>query len=82
MIGAALVVPLLLRSIGHPAVLGMVLVLVALRGMLAAHGGSWWNIAVFQVMEGMSMGQAGVAIPALAARVMENTGHAGAGLAA
>jgi MFS family permease len=80
MIGAALVVPKLARRIGHPTVLGTALVLVALRAMLAAYGGSWWNIGAVQVMEGLSMGLAGVAIPALAAKIMEDTGHAGGGL--
>jgi MFS family permease len=56
------------------------LLLVVFRGALAAGGTAWWNIALVQLMEGVSMGLAGVAIPALAADIMADTGHAGGGL--
>jgi MFS family permease len=80
MIGAALIVPHLSRRVGQPVVLGSALLLVVARAALAACGQAWWNIADVQVMEGLSMGLAGVAIPALAADIMADTGHAGGGL--
>jgi MFS family permease len=80
MIGAAPVVPKLSRRVGQPIVLGSAMLLVVFRAMLAACGSSWWSIDIVQVMEGLSMGLAGVAIPALAADIMADTGHAGSGL--
>lgn len=80
MIGAALVVPRLSRRVGQPLVLATALLLVIVRAMLAAYGAGWWNIAIVQVLEGLSMGLAGVAIPALVAGIMADTGHAGGGL--
>jgi MFS family permease len=80
MIGAALIVPQLARRVGQPVVLGSALLLVLARAALAACGPAWWNIAIVQVMEGLSMGLAGVAIPALVADIMAETGHAGGGL--
>lgn len=80
MIGAALIVPQLSRRVGQPVVLGSALLLVVVRAALAAYGPSWWNIAAAQVMEGLLIGLAGVSIPALAADIMADTGHAGGGL--
>ncbi len=80
MIGAALLVPRFSRRVGQHFVLGSALLLVVVRAALAACGPTWWSIALVQVMEGMSMGLAGVAIPALAAEIMAGTGHAGGGL--
>ena len=80
MIGAALVVPRVARLVGHPTVLGAAFLLVILRAGLAAWSASWWSVAVVQVLEGLAMGLAGVAIPALVADIMADTGHAGGGL--
>ena len=80
MIGAALVVPYLSRMVGHRTVLALSLLLVVVRAGLAAWSGSWGAVATVQVIEGLSMGLAGVAIPALVAEIMAETGHAGAGL--
>jgi MFS family permease len=80
MIGAALIVPRLSRLVGQRVVLGSALMLVVIRAALAAYGPDWWDIAIVQVMEGFSMGLAGVAIPALVAETMAGTGHAGGGL--
>jgi MFS transporter len=80
MIGAALIVPRLSRRVGQRSVLGTALLLVVIRGALATGGTIWWNIAIVQILEGLSMGLAGVAIPALAADIMAGTGHAGGGL--
>jgi MFS family permease len=80
MICAALLVPRLSRRFGQRVVLGSALLLVIVRAALAAGGPVWWSIALVQVMEGASMGLAGVAIPALVADIMADTGHAGSGL--
>ena len=80
MIGAALVVPRVARLVGQPKVLGTAFLLVVLRAGLAAWSASWWSVAVVQVLEGLAMGLAGVAIPALVADIMADTGHAGGGL--
>ena len=80
MIGAALVVPRVARLVGQPKVLGAAFLLVVLRAGLAAWSALWWCVAVVQVLEGLAMGLAGVAIPALVADIMADTGHAGGGL--
>lgn len=80
MIGAALAVPRVSRWVGQPTVLGAALLLVIVRAGLAAWSASWWSVAAVQLMEGLSMGLAGVAIPALVADIMDDTGHAGGGL--
>ena len=80
MIGAALFVPRLSRRVGQRVVLGSAMLLVVVRAALAACGPNWWDIAVVQVLEGLSMGLAGVAIPALVAEITAGTGHAGGGL--
>jgi MFS family permease len=71
MIGAALFVPRLSRRVGQRVVLGSALLLVVVRGALAACGPNWWDIAIVQVMEGLSMGLAGVATPSLAAEIWQ-----------
>ena len=81
MIAASLMVPRFARSIGHGNVLALGLLLVAVRGILAALGSSGWAlIALIQLLEGLAMGLAGVSIPALVADMMSESGHAGAGL--
>ena len=80
MIGAAALVPRLSKSISQPTVLGAALLLVVVRAALAAISQSYWSIGGVQVLEGLSMGLAGVAIPAIVARIMSDTGHASAGL--
>ena len=80
MVGAALVAARIARGRGHSGVMSLALVLVIVRGLLAAFGTSWWIVIPVQVLEGMAMGLGGVAIPALVAEIMEDTGHATAGL--
>jgi MFS family permease len=80
MAAAALFVPTLMHHAAKSHVLSLALALVILRGGLAAWSGSWWSTAVVQILEGLSMGFAGVAIPALVAEIMSDSGHAGAGL--
>ncbi|AWN46757.1 MFS transporter [Methylobacterium terrae] len=80
MIAAALGAARLAAGRGHGRVLALALALVVLRGGLAAFADSWGWIIPVQVLEGLAMGLAGVAIPALVAEIMEGTGHAGAGL--
>ncbi|MDX7951688.1 MFS transporter [Lichenihabitans sp. Uapishka_5] len=80
-IGAALGAAVLARHAGQGRVLAVSLVVVALRGGLAAFGTSWWLIVPVQVLEGVATGLASVAIPALASGIMAGSGHATAGLA-
>lgn len=79
MVGAALVAARVARRRGHADVLSIALGLVVARGILAAFATSWWLVIPVQVLEGFAMGLGGVAIPALVAEIMENTGHANAG---
>lgn len=80
MIGAALAVPALSRWVGQRTVFGSALCLVVVRAGLVATSQAWWSVAAVQILEGLAMGFAGVAIPALVAEIMSETGHAGAGL--
>lgn len=80
MIGAAAIVPRLSARFGHSKVLGAALFVVVVRAALASTSASWWIVGVVEILEGLAMGFAGVAIPALVARAMADTGHAGAGL--
>jgi MFS family permease len=80
MVVAALASARLAKGRGHAGVLALALALVAVRGGLAAFAASWWLVIPVQVLEGLAMGLAGVAIPALVAEIMEGTGHANAGL--
>ena len=68
------------RGRGHAGVLSLALGLVVVRGVLAAFATSWWIVIPVQVLEGLAMGLGGVAIPALVAEIMDDTGHATAGL--
>jgi predicted MFS family arabinose efflux permease len=80
MVGAAALVPRLSRYAGHDLVFGLALLGVVLRAVLASASMNYWSIGAVQILEGLSMGLAGVAIPAIVAKVMSNTGHATAGL--
>jgi predicted MFS family arabinose efflux permease len=80
MIAASLLVPKLARAVGNEKVLSLAFIFVIVRGLLAAASGAWWSIAVVQLPEGLSVGLAGVAIPALVVNIMNGSGRAGAGL--
>ena len=80
MIAGAAVVPRLADRFGHVAVLAAALALVAVRAGLLVWSQSLPVIGVVEVLEGVSMGFAGVAIPALSIDIMSKTGHANAGL--
>ena len=80
MVGAAAVVPWLGKRFGNVAVLAAALAFVAVRAGLLISTQALPMIGVVEVLEGISMGFAGVAIPALAIDVMSRTGHANAGL--
>lgn len=80
MVGAALLAARLAGGRGYKGVMSLALVLVVVRGLLAAFATSWWVVIPVQVLEGLAMGLGGVAIPALVAEIMDDTGHAGAGL--
>lgn len=80
MVGSAALVPRLARRFGHVAVLAAALALVAVRAGLLMGSEALPVIGVVEVLEGISMGLAGVAIPALAIEIMSDSGHANAGL--
>jgi len=79
-IGAALLVTVAPKRVGHPRLLGAALLIVVVRAAWAASSASWCSIGLIQILEGLAMGLTGVAIPAIVANVMAGTGHAGAGL--
>ena len=60
--------------------LAIALGLVAVRAALAAWSGALPIVGTVEVLEGLSMGLAGVAIPALAIDIMADSGHSNAGL--
>ena len=80
MVGSAASVPFLSRRFGNVSVLAAALALVALRAALAAWSEALPAIAVIEILEGISMGFAGVAIPALVVDIMSDSGHSNAGL--
>ena len=80
MMAAALLVPRLSKRFGNVSLLAAALGIVAIRAGLAAWSSDLWSIALIEVLEGLSMGLAGVCIPALVADVMADSGHASAGL--
>ncbi len=80
MVGSAALVPRLARRFGHVAVLAAALALVAARAGLLMGSEALPVIGLVEVLEGISMGLAGVAIPALAIEIMSDSGHANAGL--
>ena len=82
MVGAALLAPLVAKRFGYAHVMTLALAIAAIRGVVAAHAGSWAPVIVVEILEGAGMGLNGVAIPALAASVMQGTGRSSAGLGA
>ena len=82
MVGAALLAPRVAKRVGYSHVMTSALAIAAVRGILAAHATSWTSVIAVEVLEGAAMGLNGVAIPALAATVMQGTGRSSAGLGA
>lgn len=83
MIFAALAAPWIAkRRGGYADVMTLVLALVVVRAVLAFYADSWWLVAPVQILEGISVGMACVAIPALNAEIMAGTGRANIGLGA
>ncbi len=80
MVGSAAAVPWLGKRFGNVAVLAAGIGLVAVRAGLLIWSQDLEVIGIVEVLEGISMGFAGVAIPALAIDIMSKTGHANAGL--
>ncbi len=80
MVGAAALVPRLADRFGNVAVLAVAIGLVAVRAGLLMGSEALPVIGLVEVLEGISMGFAGVAIPALAIAIMADSGHANAGL--
>ncbi len=80
MVGSAALVPRLAKRFGNVTVLAVAIGLVAVRAALLVWSEALPIIGVVEVLEGVSMGFAGVAIPALAISIMADSGHANAGL--
>ena len=80
MVGSAALVPRLAARFGHVPVLAAALGLVALRAGLLVWSQALPVIGLVEVLEGIAMGFAGVAIPALVIEVMADSGHTNAGL--
>ena len=80
MVPAALLAPRIARWRGYSGVMTMVLALVAARAGLAYFAHGWAVVVPVEILEGMAVGMALVAIPALNAEVMAGTGRANAGL--
>ena len=80
MVGAAALVPRLAARFGNVAVLAAALALVVVRAGLLVWSQALPMIGLVEVLEGLAMGFAGVAIPALVIDVMSESGHTNAGL--
>lgn len=79
---AALLAPRLAARRGYSGVMTIVLALVVVRGCLAYFASNWLIVGAVEVLEGLSVGLACVAIPVLNAEVMAGTGRANAALGA
>lgn len=82
MAASALLAPRIASRGSYAAAMTAVLAIAAARGALAAAGTSWIVIVPVQVLEGLAMGLASVAIPALSAEIMAGSGRANAALGA
>ena len=80
MIPAALVAPYVARRRGYAGVLTIVLGMVVARAVLAYFAHSWGVVVLVEMIEGLSVGMALVAVPVLNAEVMAGTGRTNAGL--
>ncbi len=80
MVAAALLAPRIARRRSYATVMSAVLATAVVRGALAALGTSWWVVIPVQLLEGLAMGLASVAIPTLSAEIMAGTGRANAAL--
>ena len=82
MVGAALLAGAMGRRFGHARIMTIGLAIAVVRGLLAARATSWAPVIAVEVLEGAAMGMTGVAIPALAASLMQGSGRSSAGLGA
>ena len=80
MVPAALLAPRVARRRGYSGVMSIVLAMVIARATLAYFAHSWATVVLVEIIEGLSVGMALVAIPVLNAEVMAGTGRANAGL--
>lgn len=79
---AALLAPRIAAFRGYSGVMTIVLAAVMVRGCLAYFATNWFIVGTVEVLEGLSVGLACVAIPVLNAEVMAGTGRANAALGA
>lgn len=82
MIPMALVAAWFGRSRGYWGILLLALMVLPIRGALAAVFQTPWILLPVQVLDGIGAGLMGVAVPGLVARILRGTGHFNAGLAA
>ncbi len=80
MVGAALLAARVARGRGHAGVLSLALGLVVIRGVLRGFRDVLVAGHSCPVARRLRDGPGGVAVPALVAEIMNNTGHANAGL--
>ena len=80
MVAAALLAPRIAQRRSYATVMTAVLATAVVRGGLAALGTSWSVVIPVQLLEGLAMGLASVAIPTLSAEIMAGTGRANASL--
>ena len=80
MVPAALLAPHVARRRGYAGVMTIVLGMVVVRAVLACFAHSWAVVVLVEMIEGLSVGMALVAIPVLNASVMAGTGRTSAGL--
>ncbi len=82
MVIAAISAIRLAKRMGYSGVITLALAITASRGALAMVADSWGAVICVQILEGVSMGFSGVAVPALVAIIMKETGRTSAGLGA
>lgn len=82
MIPVAILAARLAEARGYRAIVIAALLVLPLRGLLAAMLPPLWSIIPVQVLDGIGAGLLGVATPGLVARIMAGTGRFNAGLGA
>ena len=80
MVVAAIYAPRIAARRSYAGVMTVAVAITVLRGGLAFFATSWLLVLPVQMLEGLAMGLGSVAIPALSAEVMSESGRASAGL--
>jgi predicted MFS family arabinose efflux permease len=82
MVPMALLASRLAETRGYWIVLVLALIVLPVRGVIAATMTSQWGLVPVQVLDGVGAGLLGVATPGLVARILAGTGRVNAGLGA